>query len=120
MVCRFWSKKLYGEDRATSQILALHAGATGQMWIKERRTESCGQNTYMSEDLGLEQSWTRRWPWGIREVVRSLRGQGGRTDVWGGRLCLWGLDPACRCSESAQVGPALASWAWAALSGRDG
>ena len=39
MVCR-WSKKLYGEDRATSQILALSAGATGQMWIKERRTES--------------------------------------------------------------------------------
>ena len=38
MVCR-WSK-LYGEDRAGSQILALSAGATGQMWIKERRTES--------------------------------------------------------------------------------
>ena len=31
MVCR-WSK-LYGEDRAGSQILALSARATGQMWM---------------------------------------------------------------------------------------
>ena len=97
MVCR-WSK-LYGEDRAGSQILALSARATGQMWIKERRTESfAGRAPAWARTWGWSSCGTRRWPRGIREGGEEPEcRQGGRTGIWGSRVCLWGLDPACRC-----------------------